>query len=125
VIGDDITPEFGQQEKVVRSGSLAVGGSPPITAVAAARLGVSVALVAALGPDPAGEFMRGELARAGVDASSLAVRAAQPTGLTVVLTGGTGRAILTALGAAGSLDASDVLPGCWPGPGTCMSAPTS
>ena len=91
MIGDDITPEFGQQEKVVRSGSLAVGGSAAITAVAAARLGVSVALVAALGPDLAGEFMRGELARAGVDASSLAVRAAQPTGLTVVLTGGTDR----------------------------------
>jgi sugar/nucleoside kinase (ribokinase family) len=108
VIGDDVTPEFGQKEKLVRSGSLAVGGSAAITAVAAARLGLSVALVAAIGPDPAGEFMRGELARAGVDTSSLAVRAAEPTGLTVVLTGGTDRAILTAAGAIGSLTASDV-----------------
>ena len=108
VIGDDVTPEFGQKEKLVRSGSLAVGGSAAITAVAAARLGLSVALVAAIGPDPAGEFMRGELARAGVDTSSLAVRAAEPTGLTVVLTGGTDRAILTAVGAIGSLTASDV-----------------
>jgi sugar/nucleoside kinase (ribokinase family) len=108
VIGDDVTPEFGQKEKLVRSGSLAVGGSAAITAVAAARLGLSVALVAAIGPDPAGEFMRGELARAGVDTSPLAVRAAEPTGLTVVLTGGTDRAILTALGAIGSLTASDV-----------------
>jgi sugar/nucleoside kinase (ribokinase family) len=108
VIGDDVTPEFGQKEKLVRSGSLAVGGSAAITAVAAARLGLSVALVAAIGPDPAGEFMRGELARAGVDTSPLAVRAAEPTGLTVVLTGGTDRAILTALGAIGSLAASDV-----------------
>ena len=108
VIGDDVTPEFGQKEKLVRSGSLAVGGSAAITAVAAARLGLSVALVAAIGPDPAGEFIRGELARAGVDTSSLAVRAASPTGLTVVLTGGTDRAILTALGAIGSLTAADV-----------------
>jgi len=108
VIGDDVTPEFGQKEKLVRSGSLAVGGSAAITAVAAARLGLSVALVAAIGPDPAGEFMRGELTRAGVDTSSLAVRAASPTGLTVVLTGGTDRAILTALGAIGSLTAADV-----------------
>jgi sugar/nucleoside kinase (ribokinase family) len=108
VIGDDVTPEFGQKEKLVRSGSLAVGGSAAITAVAAARLGLSVALVAAIGPDPAGEFMRGELARAGVETSSLAVRAASPTGLTVVLTGGTDRAILTALGAIGSLTAADV-----------------
>jgi sugar/nucleoside kinase (ribokinase family) len=36
------------------------------------------------------------------------VRAAAPTGLTVVLTGGTDRAILTAAGAIGSLTASDV-----------------
>jgi len=108
VIGDDVTPEFGQKEKLVRSGILTVGGSAAITAVAAARLGLSVALVAAVGPDAAGEFMRGELARAGVDTSWLAVRAAAPTGLTVVLTGGTDRAILTAAGAIGSLTASDV-----------------
>jgi sugar/nucleoside kinase (ribokinase family) len=108
VIGDDVTPEFGQKEKLVRSGILAVGGSAAITAVAAARLGLSVALVAAVGPDAAGEFMRGELARAGVDTSPLAVRAAEPTGLTVVLTGGTDRAILTAAGAIGSLTPGDV-----------------
>jgi sugar/nucleoside kinase (ribokinase family) len=108
VIGDDVTPEFGQKEKLVRSGILTVGGSAAITAVAAARLGLSVALVAAVGPDAAGEFMRGELTRAGVDTSWLAVRAAAPTGLTVVLTGGTDRAILTAAGAIGSLTASDV-----------------
>ena len=108
VIGDDVAPEFGQKEKLVRSGSLAVGGSAAITAVAAARLGLSVALVAAVGPDPAGEFMRGELDRAGVETSPLAVRAGQPTGLTVVLTGGTDRAILTAPGAIGSLTADDV-----------------
>jgi len=108
VIGDDVTPEFGQKEKLVRSGILTVGGSAAITAVAAARLGLSVALVAAVGPDAAGEFMRGELARAGVDTSWLAVRAAAPTGLTVVLTGGTDRAILTSAGAIGSLTASDV-----------------
>ena len=39
VIGDDVTPEFGQKEKLVRSGILTVGGSAAITAVAAARLG--------------------------------------------------------------------------------------
>ena len=39
VIGDDVTPEFGQKEKLVRAGSLTVGGSAAITAVAAARLG--------------------------------------------------------------------------------------
>ena len=40
VLGDDVTPAFGQQEKLVDSVSLVVGGSAAITAVAAARLGV-------------------------------------------------------------------------------------
>jgi sugar/nucleoside kinase (ribokinase family) len=41
--------------------SLVVGGSAAITAVAAARLGLRVALVAAVGADPAGEFMLDQL----------------------------------------------------------------
>ena len=67
VLGDDLAPAFGQQEKLVDSMSLVVGGSASITAVAAARLGLRVALVAAIGDDAAGHFMLAELARAGVD----------------------------------------------------------
>jgi sugar/nucleoside kinase (ribokinase family) len=52
VLGDDVTPAFGQQEKLVGSISLVIGGSAAIAAVAAARLGLSVALVAAVGADP-------------------------------------------------------------------------
>ena len=65
VLGDDVTPVFGQQEKLVPSMSLIVGGSASITAVAAARLGLRVALVAAVGADPAGQFMLDQLARGG------------------------------------------------------------
>jgi sugar/nucleoside kinase (ribokinase family) len=108
VLGGDVTPAFGQQEKLVDSMTLAVGGSAAITAVAAARLGLSVALVAAVGADAAGEFMLGELGRAGVDTSAVAVREAAPTGMTVALSRGGDRAILTALGAIGSLTAADV-----------------
>jgi sugar/nucleoside kinase (ribokinase family) len=108
VLGGDVTPAFGQQEKLVDSVSLAVGGSAAITAVAAARLGLSVALVAAVGADPAGEFMLAELGRAGVDTSAVAVRAGAPTGMTVALSRGGDRAILTALGAIDSLTAADV-----------------
>ncbi len=57
VLGDDVTPAFGQQEKLVDGISLVIGGSAAITAVAAARLGLRVTLVAA-GADPAGAFMR-------------------------------------------------------------------
>jgi sugar/nucleoside kinase (ribokinase family) len=108
VLGGDVTPAFGQQEKLVDSMSLTVGGSAAITAVAAARLGLSVALVAAVGADPAGEFMLGELRRAGVDTSAVAVRGDVPTGMTVALSRGGDRAILTALGAIDSLTAADV-----------------
>ena len=108
VLGDDVTPVFGQQEKLVPSMSLVVGGSASITAVAAARLGLSVALVAAVGADPAGQFMLDQLGREGVATGAVAVRGDSPTGMTVALSNGGDRAILTALGAVGSLTAADI-----------------
>lgn len=48
VMGGDLTPAFGQQEKLVDSMALVVGGSASITAIAAARLGSSPELTAAL-----------------------------------------------------------------------------
>jgi sugar/nucleoside kinase (ribokinase family) len=108
VLGADVTPAFGQQEKLVQSMSLVVGGSASITAVAAARLGLSVALVAAVGADPAGEFMLDQLAGEGVDIAAVVVRDAAPTGMTVALSQGRDRAILTALGAVASLTAADI-----------------
>jgi len=108
VLGEDVTPAFGQQEQLVPGISLVIGGSAAITAVAAARLGLSVALVAAVGADPAGEFMLGQLAGAGVDVAAVAVRGGLPTGMTVALSRGGDRAILTALGAVASLTAADV-----------------
>ena len=108
VLGDDVAPAFGQQEKLVDSMSLVVGGSASITAVAAARLGLRVALVAAIGDDAAGHFMLTELGRAGVDTTGMAVRAELPTGMTVALSRGEDRAILTAAGAIGALTSADV-----------------
>jgi sugar/nucleoside kinase (ribokinase family) len=108
VLGGDVTPEFGQQEKLVDSMSLVVGGSAAITAVAAARLGLRVALVAAVGDDAAGAFMLGELAREGVDTTAVVVRQGAPTGMTVALSRGEDRAILTATGAVTTLTAADV-----------------
>jgi len=108
VLGGDVTPSFGQQEKLVESISIVVGGSAAITAVAAARLGLSVELVAAVGADPAGHFMLRELSREGVGTAAIAVRGDVPTGMTVALSRGTDRAILTALGAVASLTTRDV-----------------
>jgi sugar/nucleoside kinase (ribokinase family) len=108
VLGADVTPAFGQQEKLVDAVSLVIGGSAAITAVAAARLGVRVALVAAVGADPAGQFMLDQLGREGIDVSAVAVRDDSPTGITVALSRGADRAILTALGAVASLAPADV-----------------
>jgi sugar/nucleoside kinase (ribokinase family) len=108
VLGGDVTPAFGQEEKLVDSMSLVVGGSAAITALAAARLGLRVALVAAIGADAAGNFMLTELARAGVDTDSMPLRAGMPTGMTVVLSRGGDRAILTAPGTIGALTQADV-----------------
>jgi len=108
VLGGDVTPAFGQQEQLVGSMSLVTGGSAAITAVAAARLGCRVALAAAVGDDPAGEFMLAQLNRAGVDTSAVAVRPGGATGMTVALSRGTDRAILTAAGVLASLTAADV-----------------
>ena len=108
VLGGDVTPVFGQQEKLVGQISLETGGSAAITAVAAARLGLRVALAAAVGPDAAGSFLLAELAREGVDTSPVITRSAEPTGMTVALSRGGDRAILTALGAIASLTAADI-----------------
>jgi len=111
VLGDDVTPAFGQQEKLVDRVALEVGGSAAITAVAAARLGLRVALAAAVGADPAGAFMLDQLAREGVDTSAVKVHRSLATGMTVALSRGGDRAILTALGAIAALTAADVPPG--------------
>jgi sugar/nucleoside kinase (ribokinase family) len=108
VHGGDVTPAFGQQEKLVDGMSLVIGGSASITAVVAARLGLRVALVAAIGTDPAGEFMLASLAAERVDTSAMVIRPDLPTGMTVALSRGGDRAILTSPGAIGSLTASQV-----------------
>jgi sugar/nucleoside kinase (ribokinase family) len=108
VLGSDVTPEFGQREKLVDRMSLEIGGSASITAVAAARLGLRVALVAAVGSDAAGTFMLDALAKEGVDVSAVAIRDGLATGMTVALSRGGDRAILTALGAMDSLTAADI-----------------
>jgi sugar/nucleoside kinase (ribokinase family) len=108
VVGDDVSPEFGQHEKLVDSISLVAGGSASITAIAAARLGLRVALAAVVGADPAGEFMFGLLTAEGVDTASIRVRPGVATGMTVALSHGSDRAIITATGAMTSLTACDI-----------------
>jgi sugar/nucleoside kinase (ribokinase family) len=110
VVGADVTPAFGQQEKLVDGISLVIGGSASIMAVAAARLGLRVGLAAAVGADAAGEFMLGRMAAEDVDTSAMVIRPDLATGMTVVLSpsGSSDRAILTVLGTMPTLTAVDV-----------------
>ncbi|MCB8971172.1 MAG: sugar kinase [Thermoleophilales bacterium] len=111
VMRGDVEPRFGQAEKLVDAAELTVGGSASITACGAARLGVETALIAAVGDDALGRIQLEAVAAAGVDVSNVVVRAGQPTGVSVVLSTGDAtrdRAILTSLGAIGSLRAADL-----------------
>jgi len=111
VSDSDPRPVFGQAERLVREIRLTIGSSPAITACAAARLGVGVAMVGVVGDDVLGRFMTAALRERGVDVSAIRVTPDLPTGASVVLSDGLDRAILTARGAIGAVTAKDVTAG--------------
>jgi len=97
--GESVDPAFGQVERVVEAARLEPGGSATLTACAAARLGLTTALISVVGDDVFGSFMRAAVRERGVDDGWFVVDPAIPTGLTVVLARPDGdRAILTAPG---------------------------
>jgi sugar/nucleoside kinase (ribokinase family) len=107
VRGGDVVPAFGQREQIVDEAALVLGGSGSIMACGAARLGLSVGMVACVGDDALGRFTVEALADAGVDTSAVQVLA-EATGVTVALARGDDRAILTARGAIAALDPAGV-----------------
>ena len=106
--GDDVRPAFGQAEKLVDEARLVMGGSGGILACGAARLGLRVAMVAVVGDDLFGRFVREELEGRGVDTSAVVVAPSTPTGVTVVLSSPQDRAMLTMNGTIGDLRGSMV-----------------
>ncbi len=112
IVGDsDPRPVFGQAERLVREIRLTIGSSSVITACAAARFGLRVAVVGVVGDDVFGRFMVESMRDHGLDVSGLRVDPATPTGASVILSNGTDRAILTARGTIGAVTAEDVPPG--------------
>ena len=105
IVRGDVTPEFGQAEKLVDQADLVIGGSGAIAACGASRLGLRVAFAGLVGKDVFGQFMLDALAERGVDTRGLVVDPSQPTGLSVVLSKGEDRATLSALGAIADLRA--------------------
>jgi sugar/nucleoside kinase (ribokinase family) len=106
VLRGDVEPAFGQAERLVDDALLTVGGSGAIMACGAARLGLRVAICGVVGDDAFGRFMREQLTARGVDTVGLHVRDDRPTGVTVVLSRGQDRAILTYPGTIGALEPS-------------------
>ncbi|KPC76237.1 carbohydrate kinase [Streptomyces sp. NRRL WC-3753] len=99
---------FGQREQLVPGGALTLGGSAAIMACGAARLGLRVAFAGRVGDDDAGRYVRDTLDAHGVDTSALLVDPRLPTPLTVVLTRGDDRAVVTAPGTLPATTAADV-----------------
>ena len=104
----DVTPEFGQVEKLIDSASLTIGSSSAIFACGAARLGLKVTFIGVCGADIFGRFMLNEMQRRGVDISNIIIPNDGQTGLSVILNRGADRAILTYPGLISALRASDI-----------------
>jgi sugar/nucleoside kinase (ribokinase family) len=99
----DVIPAFGQAEKLVDEAALTIGGSGAIVAAGAARLGVRTALVGVVGDDNLGRLQLDALSGRGVDVSGVSVDPSLRTGVSVILSHGEDRAILTSLGTIAAL----------------------
>lgn len=110
VLTGDVVPEFGQIEKLVDGAHLVIGGSGAITACAAARLGLRTAFVGVVGDDLFGRFMLDALRDRGVGTSGAVVDPERATGLSVILSSGDDRAILTSEGTIADLRGEHVDP---------------
>lgn len=108
--GPDVTPQFGQVEKLVDSYQLELGGSCCLFAAQAAKLGLRVAALGRVGDDDFGQLVIRKLADAGVETAFITVDSALKTGLTVHLTptNSGDRAMLTMLGSLCALTPTDV-----------------
>ena len=105
VISDpDPVPVFGEVERVVRSVTMTVGSSSAIFACGAARLGLDVAFVGVAGDDAFGRYTIDAMGARGIDVSACSIDPTRPTGATVILTSGSDRAMLTAMGTIGAFE---------------------
>jgi sugar/nucleoside kinase (ribokinase family) len=103
ILSGDVTPSFAQVEKLLDDVNLTIGSSAAIFACGAARLGLRTAFVGKVGDDTFGRFMVDSLRERGIDMSGVVVDATIKTGLSVILSRRTDRAILTYLGSIAAL----------------------
>jgi sugar/nucleoside kinase (ribokinase family) len=108
ITGADVTPQFGQVEKLVENYTLEMGGSCSIFACQAARLGLRTAILGRVGPDSFGQLMLDRMNEAGVDTRYVTVDPNLKTGLGIALCPPGDRAILTYMGTVNVLQPGDV-----------------
>lgn len=99
---------FEQEEILLEAADLEIGSSNAIFACGAARLGLRVALIGVVGDDLFASYMLGALDQRGVDTSHIIIDRDLKTGISVILTRGGQRTILTYLGAMNALRAEGV-----------------
>jgi sugar/nucleoside kinase (ribokinase family) len=108
--GQDVTPAFGQAEKLVDNAALTIGSSSVIFACGAAKLGLKVMFVGVVGDDVFGHFMLNQMQQRGIDTSQCIISKQETTGFSVILSEPHDRAILTHAGSMASLRYSDIDP---------------
>ncbi len=108
ITGADVTPEFGQVEKLVDNYTLEMGGSCAIFACQAARMGLRTAILGKVGPDRFGELILERLHAAGVDTRFVTLDPGLKTGMGIALCPPGDRAILTYMGSINALRPADV-----------------
>lgn len=102
--GEDLTPAYGQQEKLVEAATLTIGSSSVIMACGAARLGLRTSFIGVIGDDVFGRFMLEAMQERGIDTSSCVVDTKVTTGISIILVRqGGDRAILTFAGSISEL----------------------
>jgi sugar/nucleoside kinase (ribokinase family) len=103
VSGGDIVPRFGQAEQLVDNYGLEMGGSCAIFACQAAKLGLRTAILGRVGDDAFGHLITHQLQSCGVQISAVRVEPTLKTGLSVHLSSGDDRSILTYVGSIAAL----------------------
>jgi sugar/nucleoside kinase (ribokinase family) len=108
ILSGDVEPAFGQVEKLIDDATLTLGSSSAIFACGVARLGLRVALVGKVGDDEFGRFIVREMNARGVNTESVVSDPQIKTGLTVILSRGNDRAMLTYSGSIGALRLAEI-----------------
>ena len=106
--GNDVTPEFGQKEKLVDGYSLEMGGSCSIFACQTGKLGLKTVLIGKVGDDQFGRLITGTLGESGVCLDYVKQDANLKTGITVTLNTIKDRAMLTYNGTIDAVGPYDI-----------------